>query len=135
MAKSFELDMSRFESALRQTPEAMSKGVRQAMDDIKDDWVKEARDLAPLKSRNLRDQISGDVEGNGSETKVIVTANARQGGFNYGYYIHELDAGGNQLRLKGAEKKFLDKAADNSEQKWQQWLDEEVEEALKKAGW
>lgn len=135
MAKGFELDISKLEKAMREAPEAAEKGARQGLDDVKDDWVRQSRDIAPLDTTNLRRQIEGTVEGSGMESQVIVTANASQRGFNYGYYIHEMDAGGNSLKKAGTEKKFLDKAADDNEGKWKGWLEEEIESALRKAGW
>ncbi|MEY8188649.1 hypothetical protein AB4X15_03100 [Peribacillus simplex] len=133
MAKDFELDLGPLRKLIAKSPDAAGRGAKQAMDDIKDDWVRGARDIAPLDTGNLRRQITGEVEGNGPNTKVIVTANAAQKGFNYGYYIHEFDAGGRKLRTPGTVKKFLDESAD--EAKWQQWLEEEIADELKKAGW
>ena len=138
MAGSFKLDIGPLRKAIAKSPEHAGRGARQAMDDIKDDWVKEARDIAPLDTSNLRKQIAGEVEGGALDLSAIVTGNATQeskGGkrFNYGYYIHEKNAGGNQLRTPGTVKKFLDESAD--EAKWQKWLEEEVGDALKKAGW
>lgn len=136
MAKEFTLDTSGLEALIRKSPIAAGMGAKQAMDDIKDDWVKGARDIAPLDSGNLRKQIEGEVDGSGFNSEVIVTANAKQeGGFNYGYYIHELNAGGKNLRHEGTVKKFLDESADRREEKWKDWLEEEIGEALKKAGW
>ncbi|MEH6941680.1 hypothetical protein [Bacillus sp. JJ722] len=133
MAKSFSLDTRGLSVLLQRSPQAVGKGARRALDDIKDDWVKEARDIAPLDTSNLRKQIQGELEGQALNTSVVVTANAKQDGFNYGYYIHELDAGGRNLRTPGTEKQFLDKSAD--EEKWQRWLEEEVLEELEGEGW
>lgn len=133
MAKEFELDLGPLRQLLAKSPEAAGRGARQAMDDIKDDWVRQSRDIAPLDTSNLRQQISGEVEGQELNSKVIVTANAKQKGFNYGYYIHEENAGGKSLRTPGTVKKFLDESAD--EAKWRRWLEEEITEALKGEGW
>ncbi|MEH6943721.1 hypothetical protein [Bacillus sp. JJ722] len=88
-----------------------------------------------MKKRNLRDQINGELEVSGLDSEVIVTANASQDGFNYGYYIHEMDAGGKKLRLSGAEKKFIDKPAESSESEWLRWIEEGIEEELRREGW
>lgn len=139
MAGSFKLDMSGLLRAIERSPDAAGRGAKLAMDDIKDDWVKEARDIAPLDSGNLRKQIHGEVDGEALNSSVIVTANATQktGGkrFNYGYYIHEghMAEDGKKLRTPGTVEKFLDKSANES--KWQGWLDDEIGDALKKAGW
>lgn len=133
MAKDFELDLGPLRNLIAKSPEAAGRGARQAMDDIKDDWVRGARDIAPLDTSNLRQQIAGEVEGQELNSKVIVTANAAQKGFNYGYYIHEENAGGKSLRTPGTVKKFLDESAD--EAKWQRWIEEEITDELKRAGW
>ena len=133
MAKDFELDIGPLRKLIAKSPEAAGRGAKQAMDDIKDDWVKNAVDIAPLATSNLRKQIAGEVEGKVLNSKVIVTANAAQKGFNYGYYIHEEDAGGKSLKTPGTVKKFLDESVD--EAKYHRWLEEEIQDALKKAGW
>lgn len=135
----FELDISKFIAAMKKSPEAVGRGAKLALGDIKDDWVRGAVDIAPLDKRNLRDQIHGDVVDPGTSGYVEVSGNATQdtGGkrFNYGYFIHELDAGGKQLRTPGTEKKFLDKSAEKREVEWQKWLEEDIQAELKKAGW
>ena len=133
MAKDFELDLGPLRQLIAKSPDAAGRGARQAMDDIKDDWVRKSRDIAPLDTSNLRRQIAGEVEGRELNLKTIVTANAAQKGFNYGYYIHEENAGGKSLRTSGTVKKFLDEAAD--EAKWKRWLEEEIADELKRAGW
>lgn len=139
MAKSFSLDLKPLIRAIEKSPELAGKGARQAMDDIKDDWVKESRDNAPLDTTNLRKQITGELEGQALNTEVIVTANATQKTgakrFNYAYYIHEghMSEDGKQLQTPGTVEKFFDESAE--EAKWQGWFEEEIEDALKKAGW
>jgi hypothetical protein len=133
MAKDFELDLGPLRKLIERSPEAAGRGAKQAMDDIKDDWVRGARDIAPLDTGNLRRQIAGEVEGHDLNQKVIVTANAAQKGFNYGYYIHEENAGGKSLRKSGTVKKFLDQSAE--EEKWKRWLEEEIKNELRGAGW
>jgi hypothetical protein len=133
MVKDFELDLGPLRHLIAKSPEAAGRGARQAMDDIKDDWVRQSRDIAPLDTGNLRRQIAGEVEGRELNLKTIVTANAAQKGFNYGYYIHEENSGGKSLRTSGTVKKFLDESAD--EAKFKRMLEEEIVEALKGAGW
>ncbi|MDQ0174380.1 hypothetical protein [Bacillus chungangensis] len=134
MAKEFHLDLKKFKRAIRTSPRAVKRGATQALGDIKDDWIREARDVAPMDKRNLRDQITGESD----TAEVVVTANATTdsgGRFNYAYYIHELDAGGKSLRHAGTEKKFLDVSADKRETAWQQWLESDIKAALKRSGW
>ncbi|MGN7387726.1 hypothetical protein [Sporosarcina sp. SAFN-015] len=139
MSLEFSLDMSKFLRAIEKAPEAVGRGATNAMDEIKDDWVRGARDIAPLDSGNLRKQIHGEVAKPGANGYVEIKANAFQdtGGkrFNYAYYIHEQDAGGRQLRTPGTEKKFLDKSLDARKEEYQKWLEEDVMDELKKAGW
>lgn len=132
MTKEFELDLSKFERALKKSPEAIAEGSKLALDDIKNDWVRQAVDVAPVDSGNLRAEIYGEAENN----LVEVFANATdKNDFNYAYYIHELDAGGAKLRTPGTVKKFLDDPAEKSLAKWQRWLEEEIEKSLKNTGW
>lgn len=135
----FTLDMSKFLKAVKESPEAVGRGAKRALGDIKDDWVRGAVDIAPVDTTNLREQIRGEVGESGSSSFVEVEANATQesksGRFNYAVYIHEYDAGGKILRTPGTEKKFLDVSLEQREDEYQQWLEEEVEAELKKAGW
>lgn len=133
----FRLDLSGLRKAIRYSAQYAGEAAEEALDEIKDDWVMEARNLAPLDSGNLRQQIKGRVQEAGLDSAIMVTANARNssnnGNFNYGYYIHELDAGGDQLRNPGTEKKFLEKSVD--EQKYQRHLVRKVKEKLRSLGW
>ncbi|MBA9027520.1 hypothetical protein [Peribacillus huizhouensis] len=136
MARSFEIDMRPLKRLIAQSPGAAGRGAKRGLDDVKDDWVRGARDIAPLDTSNLRRQISGKAAG-GLNGSVIVTANAtaKTGDrrFNYGYYIHEQDAGGKQLRTPGTVKKFLDKSAD--EAKWKRLIEDEMKAELRRSGW
>ena len=140
MAKDFELDLGPLRQLLTKSPEAAGRGARQALDDIKDDWVAKAVDVAPLKKSSLRKAINGEVEGSGFDSTVIVTGNAKQKfgkNFNYGYYIHEghMAEDGKKLRTTGTVEKFLDVPAEKREEVWKRWLEEEIADELKKAGW
>ena len=142
MAMEFELDAKAFIEALKKSPEAAGKGAAQAMDDIKDDWVRHARDIAPISPKNggnLRRQIEGDTGGRGVDQYVEVQSNASQdtGGkrFNYAWYIHEENAGGRNLRTPGTVKQYLYESGDKRSDKWQKWLEEEIEDALEREGW
>lgn len=139
MAKEFMLDLKPLERAIRKSPEVAGRGAKQALDDIKDDWVRLSRDIAPIDSSNLRKQIKGDIDGSGLDSELIIAANATSASkgtpFNYAYYIHEKNAGGKSLRGNGTVKKFLDEPAEKREEVWQKWLEEEIAEALKREGW
>lgn len=127
----FTLDTAQLDRALRLSPAAAGRGAATALKDIKNDWVAEAIDAAPVDTANLRRQIAGEVINPGTSGLIEVHANATRGQsrFNYAYYIHE-DAG----RAVSGEKKFLDKPAEANEAKWQRWLEEELEKELRRAG-
>lgn len=150
MSKEFELDLRHLERAIRNSPEAAGKGAKQALDDIKDDWVREARDIAPIApdrpkraGGNLRKQINGELEGQALESSVIVTANATQKSkktgktFNYAYYIHEghMAADGKSLQHPGTVEKFLDESAEKRQAEWQRMIEEDIRDALRREGW
>ena len=140
MAGSFSLDMSALIRALEKSPDSVGEGSHIAMDRIKDNWVAEAVNIAPLKKKTLRGSIAGEVEGESLKSQVIVTANAvnksKNGKrFNYGYYIHEghMAEDGKHLQHSGTVEKFLEDSV--KETKWHGWLEDEVSDALKKEGW
>lgn len=132
MANEFTLDRSALDRALRQSPQAANRGAATALKDIKNDWVADAVDVAPIKTGNLRRQINGEVINPGASGRIEVAVPAVRGGFNYAYYIHEEDAGGKQVN---GEKKFLEKPAEAKLDEWQQWLEEEVARELRRVGW
>lgn len=117
MATGFTLDTSKLKTAINRSEKETDKGVKRGLTAIKNDWVADAVDLAPMDTGNLRKQISGQVD----DVSVMLRANAVHGGFNYGYYIHEV-----------RDNKFLDDAID--EDKALKTLEREVEKALRKAG-
>ncbi len=138
MAIDFKMDLSPLKDAVKFAPNVAGQAAVKGLDDIKDDWVMEARDIAPLDSGNLRKQIKGKVEAKGIASSVMVTGNAVNstkgyGRFNYGYYLHELQGEGDKLRTQGTEYEFLDKSVD--EPRWQKMLIERIGNALRKVGW
>lgn len=130
MALSHMLDTSALDRALRLSPAAAAKGAATALADIKDDWVADSVDISPLKAGALRQNIVGQVFDPGASGRVEVHANAKRSGFNYAYYIHE----GAGLAVSG-EKKFLDVPLEENIDKYRQWLEDELEAELRRAGW
>lgn len=126
MTVEITFDMTQFKKALSKSPDAVAKGIKTGLRDIKNDWQAEAIDVAPMKDGTLRQQIDANVK----DLSVEITANAVRDGFNYAYYIHE-DKG----KAVTGEKKFLDVPAEQNEAKWAKWLEDEIEGALKRAGW
>lgn len=117
MAGNFSLDMSKFEGALLRAEKETKKGIKQGLVAIKNDWVADSVDAAPIDTGNLRKQISGRID----ETSIVVESKATRGDFNYGYYIHE---------VRG--DKFIDDALD--EDKAAETLRLAVVKALYEAG-
>lgn len=136
MAIEFTLNASALTKALRKSADAADRAAKQTLTDIKNDWKAGAIDDAPIDTGNLRKQIDADVINPGADGYIEISANAVRSStgkwnrFNYAYYIHE-DKG----VVKSGEKKFLDKTATERQSEWQRWLEEEVAEELKKAGW
>jgi len=134
MSMEFNFDLSQLDRALRRSPEAVGTALLNGLTDVKNDWKAESVDAAPIDSSNLRRQITAEVftEGNGSG--VEISANATRGSrrFNYAYYIHEENAGGKNV---SGEKKFLDKPAQQNQQKWMEWIEAEIESELRRVGW
>lgn len=136
----FEMDLGKLRRAMNLAPVEAAKGVNQAMGDIKDDWVREGRDVAPLDKRNLRDQVHGEVKNPGLDAYVEVEANATQdtgGRFNYAYYIHEgyMRADGKTLQTPGTVEEFLKEPGEKRKDEYKRWLEEDIKAALRRAGW
>jgi hypothetical protein len=135
MAVEFEFDLTPLIRLIERSPEAAARGAKQGLHDALDDWVRESRDIAPIDKGTLRRSITNQgVEGSGLNLEGTVSANAterwRGGTFNYAYYIHEVT----EHAVTG-EAKFLDKPAKENEQKWREWIEDEIKDELKKAGW
>jgi hypothetical protein len=135
MAAEFEFDLTPLLRLIERSPEAAARGAKRGMHDALDDWVREARDIAPVDSSNLRKQIKDQpIKGSGLNLEGTVTANAterwRNGTFNYAYYIHEVT----EHAVTG-DPKFLDNPAKQNERKWYGWIEDDIKDELKKAGW
>lgn len=137
MAKEFELDIATFEAALKKLPKQLGEGAQEGLKKVKDEWVEGAQHVAPEDTGNLHDLITGEVRGQGTSGFIEIhgDAHSMKGGdhFNYAYYIHEENAGGNELKLDknpNAVKNFLDKPAEDNEEKWQGILETEIKKAL-----
>jgi hypothetical protein len=138
MAIKLEFDLSPLIDLIEKSPEAAARGAKRGLHDALDDWVREARDIAPIapvKGGTLRRSITAhEIEGDGLNLEGTVSANAterwRGGTFNYAYYIHEVT----EHAVTG-DPKFLDKPAQENERKWYGWIEDEIKDELKKAGW
>lgn len=137
MGSEFYFDSDALSKALEKSVDATARGLLNGLTDVKNDWKAESVDIAPIAEKlggTLRRSIEAEVFSEGDSVGVEITANATRGPkrFNYAYYIHEEDAGGKNV---SGEKKFLDKPALQSQEKWAKWIEGELESELRKAGW
>lgn len=134
MAGEFYFESNGLAQAMERSIDATARGMLNGLTDVKNDWKAESVDAAPIDTSNLRQQIAAEVFTEGDSTGVEITANATRGSrrFNYAYYIHEEDAGGANVN---GEKKFLDKPAQQNQEKWARWIEEEIGSELRRAGW
>lgn len=127
------LDIDPLVRLLNESVAAVEQGAKQGLDDVKDKWVADAVNIAPLDKGALRVAIEGRVE---DELSISVAGNARtKEGFNYGYYIHEghMAADGKRLRHPGTVENFIDAAVNES--KFERMIESAIHERLKGAGW
>lgn len=130
MAIELTFDTTALRRAAQRSPAAVDRALQNGLRDIKNDWQAEAIDISPIKDGTLREQISAEVIMLNGNPSVEIMANAVRDGFNYAYYIHE----GEGKAVTG-EKKFLDVSAEQNEEKWARWLEDEIEQELRRAGW
>jgi hypothetical protein len=135
VAIELEFDLAPLIDLIRKSPEAAARGAKRGLHDALDDWVRQSRDIAPIDSSTLRRSITAHpIEGSGLNLEGTVSANAterwRNGTFNYAYYIHEVT----EHAITG-DPKFIDNPAKQNERKWRGWIEDEIRDELKKAGW
>lgn len=132
MAGEFTIDIRALQSALEQSVTATGEGLREGLNDVKNDWLTESEQIAPLKDGHLREALDGKVEGLTLEVGVTASDLKSTSGkaFNYAAYIH--DYGG---RAVTGEKKFLDVPAKTNQAEWERMMERSLENSLKKAGW
>lgn len=132
MGSEFYFDSDALAQAFRKSIGATALGLKNGLTDVKNDWQAESVDIAPLKDNALRESIKAEVFTGSDGPGVEITANATRGSrrFNYAYYIHE--DRGNAI---SGEKKFLDKPAEQKQDKWTKMIEDEIQSELRKAGW
>ncbi len=138
--RQFELDLSKFANKLSKAGNIIGKGVKVGMHDVLDDWKREATDLAPLDKGTLRKSITTELNIGGDTFEGVITANATEksknyGRFNYAYYIHEIGGEIKNPTTSGTIDKFIDKPADDNEDRWIKLVEQEIEKQLRKDGW
>jgi hypothetical protein len=136
MAMEIEFDLSGLIRLLEATPEAVYTGGKRGLHDAMDDWLKEARDVAPLDSGNLRRQMHTEVDDKTLTGEIYgnaVESSPGYGRFNYGYWLHEVHTG--NLSTPGTVNKFLDEPAKEHQKKWLRHIESEIEAEVKRKGW
>lgn len=128
MARHATIDTAKLERAIRRTPSKMNKHSKIALSEIRDDWVADARDIAPLDTGNLRRQIKGKSD----SKKITVFGSAKNNGFDYGLYLHEYGLE-TKLKTPGTRHQFLDESIDEAEVATK--IINATIDALKEAGW
>lgn len=88
------------------------------VEEITKEWKQASYKVTPLDTGNLRDSLATQVSGSTRQVRGTISGNAYNKGFNYGYYIHERDAGGRKLRYPGTVKRFLAEPLDTYERRW-----------------
>lgn len=143
MSKNFEINLDKFANKIVAAGDTIGIGVKIGMQDVLDDWKRESTDLAPLSEHGgtLRKSIFTELEvGKGLNVKGTITANATEkskgyGRFNYAYYIHEIGGEIKNPTTPGTIDKFLDKPAEDNEDRWLGIIEDEIEDQLRKDGW
>lgn len=132
MAGKFILDVRELQKALARSPKAVSTGLTSGLNDVKNDWLTESEQIAPLQDGHLRESLEGTVDDLTLEVGVKGSDLKRTSGkdFNYAAYIHDYEG-----RAVTGEKKFLDVAAQTNQAEWGRMLERSLESELKKAGW
>lgn len=131
--KVFQIDTSKFDSAIKKTLKAVEPELNDLMTDIKDNWLKTSRDIAPIDTGLLRREIDGNVTSSHTEFVVKMNSKAMKDKFNYAYYIHERNAGGKSL--KQGRKKYLTESVDSQMPTWNKWANSTLESIKKRGGW
>lgn len=128
----------RYESRLN---DAIDDGARAGTHDVMDDWKRQATDLAPLKTGDLRRGIETDVTHNGktwtgeiSSTAITVRGGRR---FDYATYIHDTfpEKYGDSFKnptTGGTIPRYLAVPAEENEAEWARMFEAEIKAALKR---
>ncbi|MEC0328681.1 HK97 gp10 family phage protein [Paenibacillus macerans] len=130
----------RYRSRLK---DAVDDGSKRGMEDAIDEWRREATDLAPLKTGDLRRGISGEVKKDGDTYvgEVTATAVTTRGGrrFDYAAYIQDVyprkygETFGNPTTA-GTIPRFIDVPAEEHEREWIEQIGREIKAELRRRG-
>jgi hypothetical protein len=132
--------LGRFFSRYRaRLDDAVDEGSKRGVHDAVDEWRREATDLAPLKTGDLRRGISGEVKKDGDKYVGEVTVTAVKDGFNYGAYFNDVYPRKNGERFKnpttpGTIPRFIDKPAEENEREWAQQIEREIKAEIRRRG-
>ncbi|MFT4413191.1 HK97 gp10 family phage protein [Fredinandcohnia humi] len=136
--RDFEINLDDFIEDLIDSADAIKRGAGRGLDDVADLWRVESRDLAPLKTSRLRDNIAKKVD---KENLVAtVSANVYEKSkkwprFNYAYYIHDVKGEIKNPTTQGTIAKFLDKPLEDNEDRWLRHIESQIQNELRGEGW
>lgn len=139
---SLKVDVQSMVESLEDTLDGMDAVVRRGVEDVLDDWRREAVDVAPIDRgvlrRNIRTEpvrnVGGSIMGELSANAVEQSPGRR---FNYAYYIHEgyMSRDGKRLRTPGTVEKFIEKPAEQNEARWFRQIESDIKAEIKRKGW
>ena len=142
MARSTTLTINtkQIERALRAGVDDLPAVIEQAVGDVLDKWKAAAVDLALLSASGgtLRRGISTEqTDPTTGEIKSVAIENiGKWGAFNYAYYWHEHRAGSppKHVTTSGTVPNYLDKAAEDNEQAWSDYIANQIDRRIKAIG-
>ena len=131
----FEIDINKFVGELNATMDDVERGVEVGINDVMDDWRREAVNIAPKRDGQLRRDINTDVEYRGDNVTGVITANSTQvsktyGRFNYAYWLHEIKKDIANPTTPGTVAEFLTETGKRNEQRWYYLLEQAVREQI-----
>jgi hypothetical protein len=121
--------------------DAIDDGARTGTHDVMDDWKRQATDLAPLKTGDLRRGIETDVTHNGKTWtgEITSTAVTMRGGrrFDYATYLHDTypEKYGDTFKnptTDGTIPRYLAVPAEENEAEWARMFEAEIKAAIKR---
>lgn len=141
MSRELELDLRGLVRKLDEAGRAIGYVARLSLQDIMDDWKREAINVAPLKTGTLRRSIhyrtrqgTKGVNVTGELTASAIEVSPKWGRFNYAYYIHEVKGDSFKGRVTGTIGRFLDVPAEQHEAEWMQRLEADIKAKIRGLG-
>ncbi|WP_052723761.1 HK97 gp10 family phage protein [Paenibacillus wulumuqiensis] len=127
----------------RKLEDAVEDGSKRGMEDALDEWKRRATDLAPLKTGNLRRNITAETKKQGDQVvgELSVTAVTTRGRrrFDYATYIHDVYPTRHGESFKnpttsGTIPRFIDKSGEQVEDKFRKDIEASIKSEIKRRG-